>query len=110
MVRLWDSSSGTDLAALEGHKNQVNAVIFSPDGQTLASASHDQTVRLGDTAAGKETARLEGHRGVVYAVAISPDGHTLASGNSRTVQSGTLGEVWLWDLATGRAFKTLKIH
>jgi len=31
---------------LEGHKRQINGLVFSPDGSSLASCNHDGAVRL----------------------------------------------------------------
>lgn len=100
-IVLWDVASGKELAALNGHKEEVTSVAFSPDGKKLASASTDDTIKLWNVATGKELATLKGHTHVVRSVAFSPDGKTLASGSTdKTIK--------LWDVATGNELATLR--
>jgi WD40 repeat protein len=47
-VEIWHAGRGERLLNLEGHKRPINALSFSPDGQSLASASDDQTVVVWD--------------------------------------------------------------
>ena len=101
--RLWDVETGTLIAILEGHTDEIRSVAFSPDGRTLASASGDHTIRLWDVAAHTSMAPLEGHTSWVESVEFSPDGRTLASGAfDRTVK--------LWEVATGTEIASFEGH
>lgn len=41
-VRIWDMSHGRELTILEGHRDYLICVRFSPDGKFLASLSEDE--------------------------------------------------------------------
>jgi WD40 repeat protein len=54
-------------------------LIFAPDGQTLFSASADQTIGVWSIAEKRELRRLQGHTGGVTGLALAPDGKSLVS-------------------------------
>ena len=95
----WDACR----SVLEGHTAGVNAVVFSADGQLLASASDDKTVRVWETATGACRNELKGHTHGVTAVVFSADGQLLASASyNETVR--------VWETATGACRSELRGH
>jgi WD40 repeat protein len=81
----------------------VNRAVFSPHGDVVATASHDQIIRLWRVADGSLLASLTGHALIITELAFSPDGRLLAS-------SAEDGEVRLWSMATYEPVRTLPPH
>jgi WD40 repeat protein len=91
-VRLWDVSSGKELAVMEGSKGGVLGLAVAPDFKTVAAAGKQNTsawpflvpdgwITLWDVASGKARRRWRSDGEKVWALAWSHDGKTLASGD-----------------------------
>jgi WD40 repeat protein len=80
-VRLWDTSSGKELARMEGACKETFGLRFSPDGQTLAGVDAGGVVRTWEATTGREKARWASDRPLRCA-AFSPDGRWLALGGA----------------------------
>jgi WD40 repeat protein len=79
---------------LKGHTALINCLTYSPDGRTLASASHDDTVKLWDLATRRERYALRLQGTWAQRVVFAPDGRTLAT-------AGWNGTVSVWDVDSG---------
>ena len=80
-------------AGVQAAARPVNALAFSPDGATLATAGANGSVRLWDVATQQEIGTpMTAGPGPVYALAFSPDGATLAT-------AGGDGRARLWNVA-----------
>ena len=87
---------------LSGHLSGVSDVTFSPNGETIASASWDRTLALWSRD-GRRLATCCGHQDRVTALAFSPDGETIASASwDKTVR--------LWNATTGQEQAIFKGH
>ena len=90
--------------SLEGHKEAVIHVAFSPDGKTIATASFDHTVKLWQsngefirTIKGQENKR---HQDKINSLAFSPDGQMIA-----TASFDNKVKLWTLDGILVRTFK-----
>ncbi len=77
------------------HTGQVYAVVWSPDGQDIASAGNDHTVQVWQALTGRNITTYGGHTNLVLGLAWSPDGKHIASG-------GSDHSLRIWNVHTGR--------
>ena len=100
LASVWDTNTGKQVLALEGHFGSVEAIAFSPDGKLLATGGYDGVVRLFNSATGQQLRPPDGHQAMVWTLALTPDGKTLVSGgHDRSIR--------FWEMPGGRPIRTL---
>jgi WD40 repeat protein len=93
-ARILNATNAETVLPPLAHRSAVSDALWSPDGQSIATAAPDDGVQLWNVTTGESTARLPGSEGVRH-MALGPDGKRLATAhNDRTVR--------LWDLKSRR--------
>ena len=100
-IQLWDILAGKLVVSLNGHKDDITCLAYSPDGKTLASASMDRDIKTWDPERAEVINTLTGHTRAVTCLGYSPDGTNLAS----VSWDGTLR---MWNTKDGHNKYTLK--
>ncbi|KAK3823221.1 MAG: WD40-repeat-containing domain protein [Benniella sp.] len=101
-VGIWDAITGDRCQTLRGHLAKVLCVIYSPNGNQIASSS-DNTIMLWDLNTENYIHTLSDHIGKVWDIKYSPQGdHVASAGNDMTVR--------IWDVETGVCRHVLSGH
>ncbi|PAX53826.1 WD40 repeat domain-containing protein [Brunnivagina elsteri] len=100
-IQLWSLSTHKLIRTFPGQKDGVQAVLITPDTQTLISAggtaktNSDKAIRITSLKNGKLIGNLNSHTLGITALAMTPDGQTLASGSyDKTIK------LWNWKTRT----------
>jgi WD40 repeat protein len=94
-ITLFEAETGRELRSLTGHGAAVNAMVFWPDGKTLATGAADQTIRIWDVESRTLRSTLRGHTRPVSALELMRDNVTLVS-------SSADGTVRFWHASVAR--------
>ncbi|KAG2033213.1 hypothetical protein BDR03DRAFT_967968 [Suillus americanus] len=78
-IRIFDTATWQQIAILEGHTGNVNAISLSQNNRLLSSISFDQTARLWNLDTNLPVGPLQ-HEGNLGSAALSPDGKVLVTG------------------------------
>lgn len=101
---LWGAvpAAGANPQRLDGHSDNVYALVSEPRGRWLASVSEDATVRIWDWPEGKTRHRLRGDDAFYDAVVTPTDGHILVSDGG--------GRLHCFEPVLGRTVRRWKSH
>ena len=87
----------------QGHSEEIESAVYSPDGSCILTASRDGTVREWDRKTGACLHTYKGHTDFVNSATYSSDGQRILSASG----DGTVRE---WDRKTGADIHTYKGH
>ncbi len=102
-MRIWDIQGSAEVQRFTGHKGQVSAVAYHPNGEQILSGSFDTTLILWNTLNAEIVQTFTGHNGAVVALDFNADGSRFISGaNDKTAR--------IWNTETGEITLTFDGH
>ena len=101
--RIYNATTGDLIDSLEFHTSYLTTAVFSPDEQTVLTASFDKTAIMWDIKYGKLINRFVGHTNRINFAAFSPNGATIiTTSDDRTAK--------IWNVKSGKLLHTLIGH
>ena len=103
-ISIWDPDNGQKIGEFKNaHTSPINHLVFTPEGNRLASCSGDFTIRLWDFDVVLQSRDFEGHDAAVWTASFSPDSTKIVSASGdKTVK--------VWQRDTGAVLFTIKDH
>jgi len=92
-IQFWSTIERKLLAKVNSQTDDISSIIYSPNGEIIASGSSDRTIRLWNTNNHELITSLENSRNRVRKLAFSQDGTLLAATGP--------GGFQIWDIRTG---------
>ena len=106
-VKLWHSQSGFCFVTFSDHTSSVEALVFTPQGNAVVSASMDGSVRAYDLLRYKNfrTFAAPDARVQFGSLAMDPSGEMVAAGSANGNYS-----IYLWSMQTGQCLEIFSGH
>ncbi len=102
-VRIWDVSTGKQVALLKGHQASIQVLSFSRDSVWLSSGDANGEIRLWNATTGKPIGKPMYSSTAISSIAFSPDKSRVISGNMQ-------GFLYVWDVTTGDLITSISAH
>ena len=119
-INIWEAETLNHVGVLAGHRD-VSSLDFTPDGNTLVSASEDHTIRMWDVFTRQAIRIIEDHKRFYYSIRVLPTGDTFLVGGSEKIGDSLASHILrkffgspyylqLRDLSTGEVIQDFKGH
>jgi len=112
MIYLCSLGKNQPIKEFCGHKDEVNAIRWSPDGNILASCSDDGTIKIWKMEHDTFLHNLMDHTKDIYTIKMSPTGPGSKNPNANLVLASASFDatVKLWDIELGKCISSLTKH
>jgi WD40 repeat protein len=106
-IRLWDARTGAELRQLNSHDPSIFNLLFSPDGNTLASTSYNHSIRLWKTETGEQLHNLHALDSSAPSLVALLTPMAFSADGKRFVTSDGAQTVEIWNVQSGKQLTRL---